>query len=166
MQPKGSQLLLFAHKEAVSYVNLCFNKCEIKFILPFPIWRHHHFPLFITSSPSPWQPRCVPGGDAGCRSGKGRLRAPKTTSRFHTRVTGGTNRREGRGGTNASWEQNSLSRGCSWQRMLLAAPASWSCGGVCPVNPQPRTSPRPGSGSGKEPNRKPSWEGGSLGAVW
>lgn len=41
---------------------------------------------------------------------------PKPGCHLHTSVTGGTDGREERGGTNASWELSGLSRGCSWQR--------------------------------------------------
>lgn len=41
---------------------------------------------------------------------------PKPGSHLHTSVTGGTDGREGRGGTNTSCELSGLSRGCSWQR--------------------------------------------------
>lgn len=119
MQPRGSQLPLFAPEEVGSYGNLCFNKREIKSILPFHCWRHPHFPLFITSYPLPRQPR---QHRQGCWWQVGPVPAPHPSTRIPLshRCLQWDTPQGGRGAENKPKTGESHRRGCSWQEQVLA----------------------------------------------
>lgn len=119
MQPRRSQLPLFAPEEVGSYGNLCFNKREIKSILPFPCWRHPHFPLFITSHPLPRQPR-QPRQGWWWQVGPVPAPHPARGSSCHTGVSRGTHLWEGGG-----WKQTQDGRKQPQVRMLLATNPRW-----------------------------------------
>lgn len=111
---------MFAPEEVGSYGNLCFNKREIKSILPFPCWRHPHFPLFITSYPSPRQPRQP---RQGCWWQLGPVPAPHPGTRIllSHRCLQWDTAQGGRGAENKpKVGENSHRRGCSWQEQVLA----------------------------------------------